>query len=80
MIIYIATDDIMLKRDLQKEYFPYIFGQGLNNIQRDSVSGMEEAYTDLLCLANAEVIYGSYWSSFSEMAATIGKRDLIVVK
>jgi hypothetical protein len=41
---------------------------------------MQESVVDLFCLSRMSKIYGSYWSSFSEVAAEIGNVDLIVLK
>lgn len=78
--IYLATDDMALKKRLSKEYSSYIFGQEIKEIERESILGIKEAYIELLCLSRAEVIYGSYWSSFSEMAEKIGNSKLIIVQ
>ena len=47
---------------------------------RKSISGMQDALIDLYCLANAPKIFGSYWSSFSEIAAKIYNSQLFTLK
>jgi len=42
------------------------------SLSRDSISGMEEAVIDMWSLSRTNKILGSYWSSFSEAAASIG--------
>ncbi len=46
----------------------------------DLKAGMIGAMIDLYCLAKCSKIYGSYWSSFSEVAARIGDIPLKVIK
>ncbi len=43
------------------------------NLARDSLSGMKDAVIDLFLLARTSRILGSYFSTFSETAAGIGK-------
>lgn len=68
-VFYLATDD-MKEEALLREAFP---GRILSNqkrcLQRDSVEGMHDALLDLYCLANTRKIIGSYFSSFTDIAA-----------
>ncbi len=38
-------------------------------LDRNSSDGIKDALVDMVCLSRAQVIFGSYWSSFSEVAA-----------
>jgi len=66
---YLATDD-MAEETRLREVFP---GKILSNqkrcLRRDSVPGMQDALLDLYCLANTRKIIGSYFSSFTDIAA-----------
>lgn len=42
------------------------------NLQRDSASGMKDAIVDLFCLSRTTVVWGCYYSTFSQTAASIG--------
>ena len=75
---FLSTDDIVLKEELRKRY-------GDNLLTCDNVSprytlhGEEDAVIDLFLLSKTMKIYGSFWSSFSEVAAQIGKIPLTVL-
>lgn len=68
---YLATDDESLKRTLVQQYSDRIITQR-TNVRRDTLAGMEEAVVDLWCLAATQKLLGSYWSSFTDMAAELG--------
>ncbi len=76
-IFYISTDEMEYK-----ERMVQIFGDKIITspviLKRDSVEGMKGALVDLYCLSQTNYIIGSYWSSFSEIAAEIGGIELIV--
>ena len=69
--IYIASDDIDLKKELTKQYGPSIIMQPLDCVTRNSHEGIEEAMIDMLCLAMSKKIYGSFGSTFSSVASYI---------
>lgn len=50
------------------------------SLDRRSTAAIRAAMVDLLCLARTPVILGSYFSSFTELAAEIGGSRLIVVR
>lgn len=47
---------------------------------RDDADAIKDALVDLYCLAQCRMIIGSYWSSFSEVAAAVGQKELMVIK
>lgn len=51
-----------------------------NVLSRNSVAGMVDGAIDLYCLAATRRIIGSYWNSYSEIAAELGGIDLEIVK
>lgn len=75
----IATDDNGVKTELEqclgkdKCVFP---AQERN---RNSIEGIVEAVIDFFSIAKCSVLYGSYYSSFSEMVVKYGDSKLIVV-
>lgn len=77
---FLATDDEKFKEKLLQKYPDFLFAQNTSSLMRNNVEGMKQAYVDLLCLAGADIIYGSYWSSFSEIASRIYGTDLVIVK
>lgn len=68
-MFYLATDD-MNEEALLREAFPdRILSNQKRCLQRDSVEGMHDALLDLYCLAGTRKIIGSYFSSFTDIAA-----------
>lgn len=68
---YLATDDIEVKR-----YFIKMFGDRIitkdYKLRRDTEEGVIGALLELYTLASCSKIIGSYYSSYSELAAEIG--------
>lgn len=77
---YLATDDDALRRDLFADYPDRLILRQERPVRRDTLEGVRDAVTDLWCLAATSRIYGSYWSSFTDMAAEIGRVPLTVVR
>lgn len=74
---FLATDDVETRRALVGRYGRRILYHD-NILSRDSVAGMRDALIDLYCLSRTRKIVGSYWSSFSGMAAEIGGIELVI--
>lgn len=72
---FLATDEQKAKDLLLKRYGERII-YNKNVLKRDSVKGMQDAAVDLYCLSKTSKIIGSYWSSYSEIAAEIGGIEL----
>lgn len=75
---YLATDDGEVKGRLLHR-----FGEGRiitaqMALGRDSQAGMVGAVVDLIALSRTEKIIGSYYSSYSEIAAELGGIELII--
>lgn len=76
-IFFLATDDENIKNHLCNSFSSVkTFRHQLN---RNSEEGMINAATDLLTLSKCQTIYGSFWSSYSELASLIGKCPLKIV-
>lgn len=71
LTVYLATDSEEVKLQMRQRYGNMIISAS-NRASRDSVSGIREGITDMYALAHTQRIYGSYGSSFSEIAAEIG--------
>lgn len=76
---YLATDDEEVERSFAQKYNVIKHKTFGSSKSRDSVTGIMDAYVDMLCLAECSKIYGSFGSSFSEMAALIGNKPFEVV-
>ena len=66
---YVASDAKEVQNDLRARFGACVFFQESVPLTRSSRGGMEAALVDLLCLAATAKILGSYWSSFSDLAA-----------
>ena len=78
-IFYLATDDMATRKELSDKYGNIIIYNPINQVSRDSEEGMFDAAVDLFALSMCQKIYGSYYSSFCEVASDIGKKELVVV-
>lgn len=76
---FLATDDEQEEKHLKNRYGTRIMTHK-KILDRNSLRGVQDAIVDMYCLAATDTIWGSYWSSFSEMAATLGNKKLEVVK
>lgn len=75
---YLATDSETDKYFLNKR-----FGNRIICLQqaadRNSILGMENAVIDLYALARTQTIFGSFYSSYSEIAAQLGQGNLHIL-
>ncbi len=77
---FVATDDPPTKTIL-KELFPNrIVDSGAIRLNRNDPLAIQDALVDLYCLSNCRKIIGSYWSSFTTVAANIHPIERVVVK
>ena len=75
---YLASDSLQVKHRLLDQFGDRIITQ-LVATDRNSEQGMQEAVIDLYALSRTCKIYGSYWSSYSRVAANISNIELIVL-
>lgn len=68
---YLATDDIEVKNDFVKMFGDKIITTNCA-LRRDTEDGIISAILELYALASCSKIIGSYYSSYSELAAEIG--------
>ena len=76
---YIATDDITEEERLRKEFGDAIISNTSKTLARDSVEGLHDALIDLFCLSKTNKIFGSFYSSFTDIAADMHGIEKIVV-
>ena len=67
---FLSTDDPEIEFQLKTRFSHKIITIE-KEYSRNSHDGIKDALVDFYCLANTQKIYGSYWSSFSDMAARI---------
>lgn len=68
---YLATDDMKEEEIIRKEFPDRIISNEKRTLARDSEEGMFDAVVDLYCLAKCNRLIGSYWSSFTDIAAAL---------
>ena len=76
---FLATDDEQVEFLLMK-LFPTKIIVHKKEFTRQSIQGIKDAVVDLYCLSATAGIYGSYFSSFSDIAARIGNIPLHVIR
>lgn len=76
---YVASDDNTVMEELMGIFGDRIVTLKDKCLDRDSVKGICDAYAEMLCLSRCKKIMGSFNSTFSSMAATIGGIPLEVV-
>ena len=69
---FLATDDKEEEAMLRKTFPGKIVSNENRTLRRDSLDGMYDALLDLFCLAACKKIIGSYCSSFTDTAASLG--------
>lgn len=79
-LFYLASDDKECKQKIKSQFMDAIITQSDVEFVRNSKEGIECALLDLMALSRCEKIYGSYYSSFSEVAAKWGGTKLVVLE
>ena len=75
---YLASDSVSIKHQLLEQFGDRIITQ-LTPTSRNSEQGMQDAVIDLYALSRTRKIYGSYWSSYSRVAANISNIELVIL-
>ncbi|MCR5654778.1 MAG: hypothetical protein K6G07_03980 [Lachnospiraceae bacterium] len=75
---YVATDDMTEEENLRKLFPDRIISNETRDLSRDSVAGIRDACVDLFSLASTNKIIGSYFSSFTDIAADMHQIPKIV--
>jgi len=77
-MFYLATDDKQEEAALREVFPNRILSNEDRCLRRDSVDGMHDALLDLYCLASTRKIIGSYFSSFTDIAADMHKIPKVI--
>lgn len=78
-IFFLATDSSFVEETMSAIFSGRIIIQKNKKLSRKDPLAIQDALVDLLCLSKTKRMLGSYWSSFSDTAAAIGKIDLKIV-
>ncbi len=75
---FLSTDDPSVEQELKT-----LFGNKIicfeKTFSRETLIGIQHAMVDMYCLSKCKMIYGSYWSSFSGMAAQLTHVELEIL-
>lgn len=77
---YLATDDHNEEMIIKKTFGEKIITYQKRSLDRNNPNGIIDAMVDLINLSHCQYILGSYYSSFSEIAAYIGKIEKKILK
>ncbi len=77
---YIASDDLDTILELKKRFGERIYYMSEKNFERDSDRGIADAFAELICLSHSKKIIGSFYSTYSRIAAMLSGIELEVVK
>lgn len=77
---FLSTDEPEYQEKLVKKFGEDIILYHEKVFGRNVTSGIQDAVIDLFCLSKTSKIYGSYYSSFSEVAGRIGNIPVEVLK
>ena len=77
-MFYLATDDMEEERRLREVFPERILSNQNRCLRRDSREGIEDALVDLYSLSSTRKIIGSYFSSFTDIAADMHKIPLVI--
>lgn len=68
-MFYVATDDLSEEAKLREVFPGKIISNESRDLSRNSIQGIQDAMLDLFCLAATTQIIGSFFSSFTDIAA-----------
>jgi hypothetical protein len=68
---YLATDDPEVKNTFRREFGARLYSGDIR-MARTTKEGMQDALVELYTLSGTSQILGSYWSSYSKVAAELG--------
>ncbi|MBQ8189561.1 MAG: hypothetical protein IJZ44_07250 [Lachnospiraceae bacterium] len=77
-MFYLATDDMSEEKRLREIFPDKIISNENRDLSRDSIAGIQDAMLDLYCLAATKKIIGSFFSSFTDIAADMHQVPKII--
>ncbi|MCR5417972.1 MAG: hypothetical protein K6E84_03575 [Lachnospiraceae bacterium] len=77
-VFFLATDDLSEEKKLRELFPDKILSHEDRDLSRASVSGIKDALLDLICLSRTEKIIGSFFSSFTDIAADMNGIEKII--
>jgi hypothetical protein len=80
VVFYLATDSMTEREEAELQFPGRILTGSGTILSRNDPFGCREGMLDFYCLSRCSEILGSYYSSFSEMAAAYGGVPLRVIR
>lgn len=77
--IFLATDDMEVEGEMQNRFNGKVLCQNEKVMDRNSIAGIQSGFVDMLSLSKCQKIYGSYGSTFSQIASYLGGNRLCVL-
>jgi len=77
---FVASDDLSEEANLRSLFPGKIVTHQKRSIDRNDPESVKDALIDLYCLSKTSKIIGSFWISFSEVAASMEDRELIIAR
>lgn len=78
VVFFLSTDDPNIEKELINRFCDKIITRE-KVLNRNTITGIQDAVVDMYCLSKTALIYGSYWSSFSDISSRIGKIKFVPV-
>ena len=75
---FLATDEPITEKSLIEQFPGKVFLYNKKSRSRSDSQGIKDAVVDLYALSRCKNLIGSYWSSFSEIAARLGNIELLI--
>ncbi len=79
-MFYLATDDTGEETRIRKAFPDRVLSNQKRCLRRDNKEGIQDALLDLYCLASTRKIIGSYFSSFTDIAADMHGIPLMIAE
>jgi len=79
VLFFLSTDDPESVQRLEEVFPRRITTRKVKSLDRNDPSAIQEALMDLYSLANCRKIIGSYWSSFTDVAAEINQIEKCII-
>jgi len=79
-LFFLATDDLFEEHIIKSAFGENRIITYKKELNRNTFLGIQDALVDLYCLSKTKKIYGSYWSSFTHIAAEFGKIENIIIR
>ena len=77
--IFLATDSEIVKKEMLSRYGNRVL-TAKDEADRNSIAGIKGGIIDMFALSKTNKIYGSFQSSFSELAAQIGNVPIEILQ